>query len=110
MKKTLLLTAALLAFQAVPAFAQDSTAAKKDGGKYLDKMFEKGDRDGNGSISEAEFLEGAKERFSSMDANKDGNVTRDEAKAHHDAKRAEWKAKREKMKAEREGAEAPDSE
>jgi hypothetical protein len=109
MKKYLLLgAAALLILNAAPAFAQADSAPKKDGGrdggKYVERMFERGDRDGNGTISEAEFVENAKSRFGEMDADKDGVVTKDEAKAHNDAKRAEWKAKREKMKAEKEGA------
>ena len=34
-----------------------------------------------------------------MDADKNGSVTKDEAKAHHEAKKAEWEKKKAEMKA-----------
>ena len=103
MKKILMLTAAVFAFQALPALAEDGT---KHGGKKGEHFFEKVDTDKDGKISEAESLALAKERFKSMDGNSDGFVTKEEATAHHEAKRAEWKKKREEMKAKK-AAEKP---
>ena len=45
-------------------------------------------------MSEAEFLENAKKKFSEKDANNDGAVSKDEAKAAYEAKRSERKEKR----------------
>lgn len=104
MKKILMLTAAVFALQALPAIAQD-TAPKHDG-KKGERFFDMMDLDKDGKISEAESLELAKKRFKESDANGDGFVTKEESKAHHEAKKAEWKKKREEMKAKKE-AEKP---
>ncbi len=97
MKKLMMLSAALLAMQAVPALAQDGPKPHKDG-KGMERFFEKQDANKDGVISEDEAVAAAKARFAEVDANKDGKVTKDEAKAHHDAMRAKWKEKREEMK------------
>lgn len=96
MKKIMMLTAALLAFQTLPVFAQDGA----DGGKKHRgmKMFEEQDANKDGAITEDEFVAFMKKKFTESDGNKDGKVTKEEAKAHYEAKRAEWKAKREAMK------------
>ena len=44
-------------------------------------MLAQADRDGDRSVSRAEFLEVAGQRFARMDANGDGNVTQDERSA-----------------------------
>ena len=93
MKKILLLTAAILVFQATPVFADDHQGGDKKG-----KMFEKHDTNGDGVISEAEFIAKAKAKFSEMDADGDGNITKEEGKKAHEAKRAKRK---EKMKEKR---------
>ena len=49
-------------------------------------------------ISQDEFLARAKERFSSTDANGDGQIDREEAKAAHKKKREMMKEKRAEMK------------
>lgn len=91
MKKLMMLSAAVLALQAIPAIAQEKGA---DHGKHRgEKFFEMQDTDKDGVISEAEFVAKAKERFTSMDADKDGKVTKEEAAAHHEAKKAKWKEK-----------------
>ena len=100
MKKILMLTAAVFAFQALPALAEDG--GKKGGDHY----FEKVDTNKDGKISEEESLNLAREKFKAMDANSDGFVTKEEAKTHHEAKKAEWKKKREEMKAKK-AAETP---
>lgn len=101
MKKLMLLSAAVLALQAIPALADDHEGGKKDRGA---KMFDMQDTNKDGMISESEFVDHAKKRFTDMDGNKDGNVTKDEAKSHYEAKKAEWKEKRAKMKAAKEAA------
>jgi len=50
---------------------------------------EKMDSDKDGKVSKAEFAaahEGKDEKFASIDANADGFIDADEAKAHHEAK------------------------
>jgi Ca2+-binding EF-hand superfamily protein len=94
MKKVLLLGAAVLTLNAIPAFAEEG-AKKHNGGMKMEKMFAEQDTDSNGTVSKDEFVAHATKRFESMDANKDGGVTQAEIKAHFDAKRAEWKAKKE---------------
>lgn len=48
------------------------------GGMSPDRMMEHMDTDKNGTISEAEFAEGAKRHFKEMDTNGDGQISRDE--------------------------------
>ena len=86
-KKILVLSAAALMFQAVPALAEPG----HDKGDRGAKMFEKLDADKDGVISEAEFLAKSKERFAEMDADKNGSVTQEEAKAAHEKMREKWK-------------------
>lgn len=95
MKKLLLLSAAALVFQATPVLAEDAA------GKHKGGMFEKGDTNGDGVITQEEFLETAKKKFAEMDADGDGSITQEEGKAAHEAKRAKWKEKREEMKSKR---------
>jgi Ca2+-binding EF-hand superfamily protein len=100
MKKLLLLGAAILTVQALPALAEDGG---KKGEKHM-KMFEAQDTDKDGAISESEFQAFTKKRFDEIDGNKDGKVTKEEAKTHHEAMKAKWKEKREAMKKAKEGA------
>lgn len=94
MKKVMMIGAAILALQAVPALAQTDAAPAKDGGKHHGKMFEEADADKDGTVSKSEFKDSADKRaekkFDSIDANKDGKVTKEELKAHHDAMKAKW--------------------
>jgi hypothetical protein len=99
MKKLLLLGAAVLALQALPALAEEGGKTKRDGGKMMERIFTDQDANADGKISKDEFVSHAGKRFEAMDGNKDGSVTKEEIKAHHDAKKAEWKAKREAEKA-----------
>lgn len=99
MKKLMMLSAAILALQAVPALAEQGAPPKdgKRGGP--EKFFEMQDLDKDGTISEAEFLENAKSRFAKMDADKDGKLTREELSAHHEAKKKKFKERHgEKLK------------
>lgn len=51
-------------------------------------MMARADTDGDKAISQAEFQTAALARFDSVDANKDGQVTADERKAHRETMRA----------------------
>lgn len=78
MKKLLLASAAfgLLSF-AAPAFADSH------GGKG--KKFEQMDTNGDGSVSESEFLANAKAKFQKLDSDGDGLLTKAEGKKHREA-------------------------
>lgn len=104
MKKILLLTAAALIFQVTPVFAESSA---EDGfhGKHKGKMFAEKDANGDGVISESEFLDHAKKKFAEIDGNGDGSLSQEEMKAAHKAKRekmkemkGKWKEKRQERK------------
>lgn len=99
MKKILLLTAAGLIFQATPVLAQPH--GDGDGSKGKGKMFEMRDTNGDGVISEAEFLAHAKSKFAEKDTNGDGSISKDEAKAAHEAKREKMKEMRDKRQEKR---------
>jgi hypothetical protein len=55
--------------------------------------FGKADADGDRSITRAEFVAAALQRFDGMDGNKDGKVTPEERRAAHERMRAEWKGR-----------------
>ncbi len=116
MKKLLLLSAAFLALQAVPVMAQDADApppvkegkhAGPDGKGRGEMFFSKNDTNGDGVISEDEFLANAKKHFDEGDTDKDGKLTKEEAKAQHEKMRAKMKEKREEMKEKRKAVEKP---
>jgi hypothetical protein len=101
-KKVLLLAAAVLMFQTAPVFAEGSG----DGGKkgpHGARMFEKHDTNDDGVITKDEFIGHAEERFTTMDADGNGEVSKEEVRSAGKAmrekmkdKRAKWKEKREK--------------
>ena len=103
-KTKLLMMAAAMALLSVPAFAQDNTTDAPEKGMGMmghgeapraEMMFEKMDADGDGTVTEADFMAHAKERFAKIDANGDGKLTKEEMIAHH----KEMREKRhEKMK------------
>ena len=96
MKKLLFLSAAVFALAATPVLA--------DGHGDKGKKFEKHDVDGDGVISEDEFVTHAKERFSNMDADGDGKISQEEAKAAHKERRAMMKDKIKERKEKRDAA------
>lgn len=49
----------------------------------------RGDKDGDGRISKAEFVDGRVGRLSALDANRDGTVTPEEMQAGREARRAQ---------------------
>jgi hypothetical protein len=98
MKKLLMLTAAGLILQATPVLADHHEDGHKGHGDKRGEMFAKHDINGDGVISEAEFLTHAKAKFVKKDTNHDGSISKEEAKTAHAAKREKWKEKREGMK------------
>ena len=94
MKKLLFLAAAILMLQATPVLA----AGHEGGEGHKGKMFEKHDTDGDGKISEAEFLAKAKAKFAEKDTNGDGFITQDEAKAARGEMKEKMKEKRGEMR------------
>ena len=96
MKKLLLLTATGLILQATPVLASDYGDGQGRQGKNGQKgeMFAKHDTNGDGVISESEFLAHAKVKFAEKDANSDGSISKEEAQAAHAAKRAKRQERR----------------
>ncbi|HRC27076.1 MAG TPA: EF-hand domain-containing protein, partial [Alphaproteobacteria bacterium] len=63
-------------------------------GLRRDKRFAVMDTDGNGSVSQSEFLAGAEKRHEMMDANKDGTITREEMVAGREKMKETWQDRR----------------
>lgn len=118
MKKIMMLGAAILALQAIPAMAQDGAPPHEGGMRHggPGKFFEMNDTNKDGTVSEAEFLDAAKKKFVEMDADKDGKIGKEELEARHAEMKKKWEAKRAEMKAKRDAgkteapAEAPKAE
>ncbi len=88
MKKFLTL-AALAAFVAAPAMANEKSPEEKQA--KVDAVFAKADTDSNGQISKAEWTAMSDTKFSEADTNADGNVTKEEKLA---AMEKEWAEKK----------------
>lgn len=97
MKKILMLTAAVMALQALPALAGEDGGHK--GGKRGMGIFEVQDADKDGFVTKEEFLKFSTDRFTESDANGDGKVSKDEVKAHHETMKKKWEAKKKEMEA-----------
>ncbi|MGH1397788.1 MAG: hypothetical protein ACRBCT_01080 [Alphaproteobacteria bacterium] len=99
MKKIITLSVCAFALGfALPAMAEEGVPPEGKGGPFA-----KHDTNGDGVISKSEFLSHAEERFGEMDADGSGEVTKEEAKAAHEAKREKMKEMRGKFKERREG-------
>lgn len=61
----------------------------RDGGRPHHGRFFEADRNADGKVTLEEARQGARERFQKMDADKNGLVTREEAKKAHEAARKE---------------------
>ncbi len=90
----------LMIFTALATMASVSYAVAKDGGHHNKdrghKMFERHDTNGDGVISKSEFIASAEERFKKMDADENGEITKDEAKKHYMEMKEKWKSKKDK--------------
>ena len=106
MKKIMMLGAAILAMQALPAFAE-GPADGRHGGGGPGKFFERQDTDKDGVVSEAEFLAASKLKFAEMDTDKDGKITKAEMAERKSEMKKKWEAHRAEMKAKKEAAPAP---
>lgn len=97
MKKLLILTAALLTLQALPALAEDKAPAEGAPKQGDHPMFAEQDLNKDGTVSEEEFLNFGKKKFGEIDADHNGQITKEEAKKHHEARREKWKERRKEM-------------
>lgn len=81
MRKFLPLVAVMaLVFSASQALAADTATDRRgDGtGRRHTDMMQRMDKDGDGKVSKAEFVAGAEERFTKMDTNSDGFLTKED--------------------------------
>lgn len=111
MKKVgLFLVAAAMVSGLVVAMDHSDDGARHGGrhGKFMGKMLERMDTDGDGAVSEAEFVEAHRERFARMDGNGDGQLERDEVRAHHKAMREQWRERRQEQEATRDAPQRDD--
>lgn len=91
-KTKILLSAAALALLAFPALATEE-GGYRSGGHH--PRLEEVDTNGDGLVSEAEFLAKAKERFRRMDSNGDGKISREEHRQGREKMRERMKERRE---------------
>lgn len=109
MKKILMLTAAAFVMTAPAAFAEDPAKPAVERPHRGGGMLEKLDTNQDGDVSKEEFMAFHEARFGELDANGDGKIS----KAEGDSKRAEMQKKmkerhdRKKERAAEEPAEAP---
>jgi len=104
--KKLLMTTAVVAGLTMVSFAAHAEGGKRHGkamgGDHqkiaMEHFLKAHDADGDGAVSQEEFMKTAEDRFHEMDADSDGMVTGEEITAHHAALRTkmmeEWKSKR----------------
>ena len=95
MKKTLIMAASALVLSTGAAYADH----------HKGKMFEKMDTDSNGSVSRAEFMAAHEKKFGEIDANGDGTISKDEAKAQRKDMKQRWKDKKKDYKEKKDSAE-----
>ena len=91
------LLAALAATTSQAAFAEDHNGkGPRDGGRGEHHM--KADTNDDGLISLDEFLTMKKQRFAEMDANNDGNLSREEMRDAHKKFRSKFKEMRQERR------------
>lgn len=96
--KTIINRTTILASSFALTLAVTSIAAAGDHGRGKDRgahMFDRLDTNKDGVVSREEAKKAADERFSRLDTNKDGAITEAEVKAAHEQRRAEWAKKHE---------------
>jgi len=99
-KHIIALGAVALMLSASPVLADDHGGEGKGG------PFVKHDTNGDGVISKSEFLSHAEERFKKMDADGNGEVSKEEARAGHKKMRENMKERGEKMRERRQSRES----
>ena len=103
MKKLLMMSVVTLAFSVAPALAEPHGGPRDGSGDGKGgAMFQKHDTNGDGFVSQEEFLDHAKQRFDDMDGDGDGKISKEEAQAHHAEMKEKWKEKREERMEKRE--------
>ena len=97
MKKLMILSAAVLAVSFSPMMVSTAMADDHEAGKAREH-----DLNGDGVISKSEFLSRAEERFSKMDADGNGEISKEEGKAARKNMHEKMKERKEKRKERRE--------
>lgn len=78
-KISMAVAVAALVLTAAPSWAEEAAGGRAGrGGHNPGQMMQQMDTDGDGSVSKAEFLAGAEARFTKMDKNGDGVLTKDD--------------------------------
>ncbi len=81
-KISIAVAVAALVLTAQPSWAEEAAGSRQGrGGHNPGQMMQQMDTDGDGSVSKAEFLAGAEARFTKMDKNGDGVLTKDDMPA-----------------------------
>lgn len=91
MKKILLLSALVVGVFSVPAYAD----SHGDGEHKKGRVFKKLDANEDGTISRAEFDAMHEKRFEAMDADGNGEISKEEAKSHREQRREKRQERRE---------------
>ena len=82
-KISMAVAVAALVLTAAPSWAEEAAGGRMGGrgGHNPGQMLQQMDTDGDGSVSKAEFVAGAEARFTKMDKNGDGVLTKDDMPA-----------------------------
>ncbi|MDG2001891.1 MAG: EF-hand domain-containing protein [Novosphingobium sp.] len=64
---------------------------RRGGGRHGMKMMKMADTNNDGVVSQAEFAAAAGKRFDTIDANNDGQITKEERQAHRQERRGKWR-------------------
>ena len=91
MKRTALFATAMAALLATGVAAMDTAEAGNKGSQRGAKMFDRADTNGDGKITQDEFMARSAERFTMMDQDGNGEVTKEEAQKAYEEMRAKRK-------------------
>ena len=86
--------AAVLGLSATAAMAEHHEGGAHDKGKMMERI----DTDGDGVVSKAEFMAKHEEKFTKMDKNSDGNLSKEEMESAREAMKEKWKDMKDKVK------------
>ncbi len=112
MKKIIILSTAILALSSGYVMAEDGGpqgGPQGDGPKKGKMMQQKLDTNGDGVVSKSEFLAHAEERFSKIDKDGSGDISKEEGRAAHKHMRERKKEMMVKMKERRENRQSETS-